>query len=264
MEQLTSYYYINKQSGNALFLILIAVVLFAALSYAITQSGRSSGNTSREQAQILASEIIQWTTQLENTVNKLMIINGCGDNEIAFYNTSGAAPSMGNYAYPTADAASIRDECNVYHVDGGGLIPRYVPEGVQRLDDYIVGNEGIFTQSYLPLRGYVKDVGTNGVLNDSSELAVAFPLLSREVCIALNKGLNVENTGGEPPTSASVASNFMSGACKILESRSCSTIQSSTAITELDGQFAACFYTPKSSSWIAEPRYVFYHVLHAG
>lgn len=54
-----------KRSGNVLFLILIAVALFAALSYVVAHSGRSSaGSTSRELAKLQAAQILGYFTSL--------------------------------------------------------------------------------------------------------------------------------------------------------------------------------------------------------
>lgn len=65
----------RRQRGNALFLILIAVILFAALSYAITQSNRSSGDAS-EVAGIGASSILEYSTALSNGLMRMQLRGG--------------------------------------------------------------------------------------------------------------------------------------------------------------------------------------------
>ena len=78
----------NHSSGNVLFLILIAVVLFAALSYAVTSSSRSSGNVDKEKNELAISNLMQQLTLLDQSIMRLKILNKCTDKEISFENTT--------------------------------------------------------------------------------------------------------------------------------------------------------------------------------
>jgi hypothetical protein len=101
----------KSQRGNVLFLILIAVALFAALSYAVTQSTRGGGDANREKAELKAAQILQWHAVLKSETLRFSLRSGiaAGDIRITGGNswtacTSGTdclwAPEGGGVEYP--------------------------------------------------------------------------------------------------------------------------------------------------------------------
>lgn len=68
----------TSEAGNVLFLILIAVALFAALSYVVTQSSRSgSGDTSTEQAKLLMAQIDSLSAALSTAMLHKQVRDSC-------------------------------------------------------------------------------------------------------------------------------------------------------------------------------------------
>jgi len=108
---------INPQSGNVLFYILIAVVLFGALGFAVSgmMRGGSGGGIGKEKASLYAAEILTYAKQIDDTVKNMQILNDCADEEISFENST-----VSGYEHsPVA-----RDECKAFHPDGGGMTYR--------------------------------------------------------------------------------------------------------------------------------------------
>jgi type II secretory pathway pseudopilin PulG len=93
----------NKSAGNVLFLILIAVALFAALSYVVTQSTRTSGrDVTAEKAKLVAARYLQKINEYVVAINRLKLSGSYDqvlfDNSAPNYNSTcynGGATSAG-------------------------------------------------------------------------------------------------------------------------------------------------------------------------
>ena len=102
----------KQQDGNVLFLILIAVALFAALSYAVTSSTRSSGDSASSETNLISSAQITQYPASVNTAIIRMIISGTAANELRFNRPS---------EFTDLDSNGI----GVFHPQGGSAT--YVP-----------------------------------------------------------------------------------------------------------------------------------------
>lgn len=97
----------NCQRGNVLFLILIAVALFAALSYAVTSSMRSSGGSADSETNLINSaQITQYPASIATAILR-MVSTGTSLDEIRFNTPS---------EFDDLDAPTI----GVFHPTGGG------------------------------------------------------------------------------------------------------------------------------------------------
>lgn len=71
-----------NERGNALFLLLIAIALFGALSYAVTHAGRSGG-FEQDKSLLSAAQVTQYPAGLSTTV-KRMLKSGVTDGALSF------------------------------------------------------------------------------------------------------------------------------------------------------------------------------------
>ncbi|MCB1563256.1 MAG: hypothetical protein KDJ75_06750 [Alphaproteobacteria bacterium] len=107
----------QKESGNALIYVLIAIVLFAALSFTLsrqTDTGEAGGLPD-EKAELYATQIIAYAAQAKSVVDQ-MLLSGSKIDQLDF-----SLP--GTIAFNTAPHIH-----KVYHPEGGGLIPGRLPE----------------------------------------------------------------------------------------------------------------------------------------
>lgn len=151
----------QDNSGNVLFLILVAVALFAALSYAVTQSTRAGGGSAdKEKLTTDSASIIQYPVSLQTAVTRQIIANGTDASNLLF-----DAPST----FGAMTAAQLARQA--FHPTGGGA--------VYQSGWWIGSCDGI------------RDIGRSGAVANINQDIIASRPVSLEICKTINTRLGI-------------------------------------------------------------------------
>lgn len=229
----------HTQRGSIFTIILIAVFLFGALSYAMSRS--MSGGTAaltQDKAKIIASEIMDYSQKLRNAVHQLRI-NGCTDTQITFEGTT--------YT-PTTDytnsLAPTSKKCHVFAPEGGGL-NLITPVDKSAIPDAF----SLFTGSQC----YDQIGMTSGCAADAKELEYNVINIPKSVCVEINKLAGINMPSGEPGNAdyyASITTRQWQGAYF-------APVHSITGISAAGKNFGC--YRDNSGSYLNY--YIFYQIL---
>lgn len=177
----------KRNSGNVLFFVLIGIALFAALSYALTNSGDSNRDSSEGNAKILAGELSQWFTHVQEHYNVARGIKGVDVDEIDM-----VTPSDG-WITRCSD-----QDCQLYKHDGGPITEFYIKDP----DFYKNGSGGCWgVPTYgegPPDAAQLRVIRVLEMGDDSlGDVVISIQCVSDAVCEAFNK-LNKLNLSGIP------------------------------------------------------------------
>lgn len=169
----------HSEKGSIFFIILMAIAMFAALSYALMDNSRTSASSlTREQAALKAQEIISYADAVAKAVQTLRL------HDIAATQISLEGAGGDNYT----NAACSSDECRVFAFDGGGVNALAPPEGSNDGSAYV----------YTGALG-VENIGVDGGA-EGAELLMILPNVKKEVCIRMNEVLKVTVPNIDPPS----------------------------------------------------------------
>ncbi len=174
----------SGQSGNVLFLILIAVALFAALSYAVTQSSRSGGEgIAKDKAKLYAAQFVQYGTSLEQAIMRM---------RLAKVPEHGFDMASSVTHLSAANATCTTNLCKLFHIEGGGISPDF-------LDDKAFDKSLPSASGGVYRRNIFRTISVVDVGSDLDELVLIIHGLDKTVCTLINKSLGIQD-GGNPPT----------------------------------------------------------------
>jgi hypothetical protein len=239
----------SKISGNILFIILIAIGLFAALGSVVMDGESTTNKISEDKAKIYAQDILAYANAMEGAVQR-MLDRGVSENDLCF--------DFDEYPGGNADyehAACSETKNRVFHPSGGGM--RHRTPDADYFDsafntDFRTGQYLISAQSEVYGIPQASQSET-----DMQELILFTHGLKKEICTQINNHLNKDNPGGIPPEEGGSVS------------RNNSTIYFVGSYTvagfNISGKLSdhARYCVQSSGTGNFQNGYVYYHVLHA-
>jgi hypothetical protein len=170
------------ESGNVIYYIFAAIVLLAALSFAVARGGRSSMQTlGNDRDRLLASEIVNYSHVVKTAVTQLRL------RGVPFGSLSFAATGL-DVAYGTPGANPPNE---IFNAAGGGGI--YQSPNPDALDG--AAAEFVFTGG-----NEVDQVGTTCGADACADLIVVLPHVKKDVCVKINNLLSIGAEDADPPT----------------------------------------------------------------
>lgn len=164
----------QAQRGNVLFLILIAVALFAALSYAVTQSSRSGGDASKETNVINTASLTQWPNSVRTSALRL-IVGGIAPEDLYFNMPTEFSGSANSYFV-------TRESRGVFHPSGGAAPYQKVPANLTRDGNDLAWKFNLDFE--IPL------LGLSGAGYTGNDLIAFAEGITQSVCDRVNKELH--------------------------------------------------------------------------
>lgn len=216
---------ISNQSGNAIWFVLMAIILLGVLTVSITNGGRSSDQKGDfERLSVKVSKLLRYAKGISSAIDKMRMVNGCSEVDINFFDPD-VTELAGYERSPDTD-----DECKVFNAKGAGLSWQAPPSGI---------NDG---------SGWIFN-GTTAICDlesDRTEVLILLKDMNKKACEMINRQLysdSVEaNTGSGEDNSPFVSPDLEgSGSYEL-----CSAVTS--------GKSTGCVLK-------GDGEYVFYHVL---
>lgn len=170
----------KRQNGNALFLILIAVALFAALSYAITSSGRGGGSIDKEQATIDAARVLETLANVNQAALRLRVIGQIPDHLIDLRSDLRLRDTGAIYTTYGPNAACTNTGCRLYHEDGGDIL-------YPTFENLALPNNSDWPSDFMPGHGLAVVAKVDQVGSDLPEIMESYYGIKEDVCLAINR-----------------------------------------------------------------------------
>lgn len=210
-----------QETGNALWFILIGVVLLGVLTMVLSRSGSSVDQTADiEQLRVASGQLLRYAQSVESTIHE-MKLRGVSENDISFANAITATD------YTNANCTTT--DCLIFDVGGGGLTYR-------NFDTLNGGDDWIFTGA--------NNVGTTagpiGTTADGTgnDLVMFLPNVSESLCIQINRDLGVGTAGTLPTETTGIDTTAFTGA---YPTGGPNILDGDPTPFELDNEKAGCF-----------------------